>query len=76
MEYFKRRLTVLTEEAVREAELASAFIRVPPTVPGEHLVMSGGLWGLCPVISKLEGEGESHSDIDLPTVPCVRGRVP
>ena len=47
-------LTVLAKEAVREAELASALFRVPPTVPGKHLIMSGGLWGLCSVINKLK----------------------
>ena len=47
-------LTVLAKEAVREAELASAFVRIPPTVAGEHLIVSGCLWGLCPVVCELE----------------------
>ena len=36
-------LTVLAEEAVWEAELACACLLIPAAVPGEHLVMSGGL---------------------------------
>ena len=47
-------LTVLAKEAVREAKLAGSLVRIPPTVPGKHLVVPGGLWGLCSVINKLK----------------------
>ena len=47
-------LTVLAKEAVREAKLASPLVWIPPTVPGKHLVVPGGLWGLCSVINKLK----------------------
>ena len=47
-------LTVLAKEAVREAELARPLVRIPPAVPGKHLVVPGGLWGLCSVINELK----------------------
>ena len=47
-------LTVLAKEAVREAKLASPLVWIPPTVPGKHLVVPGGLWGLCSVINELQ----------------------
>ena len=47
-------LTVLAKEAVREAKLARPLVWIPPTVPGKHLVVPGGLWGLCSVINKLK----------------------
>ena len=47
-------LTVLAKEAVREAKLARPLFWIPPTVSGKHLVVPGGLWGLCSVINKLK----------------------
>ena len=41
-------LTVLAKEAVREAKLARPLVWIPPTVPGKHLVVPGGLWDSVP----------------------------
>ena len=59
-------LTVLTEQTVWEAEFASALVRIPPTVAGEHLVVSGGLWGLCPVVSELKQALGQDEDLEGP----------
>ena len=43
-------LTVLAEEAVREAEFASSIVRITATVTGEEFLPSSGLRRLSPVV--------------------------
>ena len=41
---------MLAEEAVGEAELAGSRLLVAAAVPGKHLVVAGGLRGVCVII--------------------------
>lgn len=43
----------MAEEAVWEAEFACSCLLIAAAVPGKHLIVSGGLGGLCSVVNEL-----------------------